>query len=129
MPFVALIIAVLFNRLYPYDDEEWDKVALIMTDGINTMSSFYTAYGRTNEHGVDAGDLDDRLLETCNAMKEQNILVYAVTFDSGVDSDTKDLFRNCASTPANYKDAPSQSELIDVFEQIARELSNLFIRQ
>lgn len=112
-----------------YGDDEWDKVVLIMTDGINTMSNIYSAYGRSNEHNIDAGDLDDRLAETCAAMKEENILIYAVTFDSGVDADTKNLYRNCASSPANYKDAPDQDELINVFEQIARELSNLFIRQ
>jgi hypothetical protein len=112
-----------------YDDEEWDKVALIMTDGVNTMSNVYSAYGRSNEHGIDATDLDDRLAEICQAMMDDDIIVYAVTFDDGVDDDTKDLFRDCASTPANYYDAPDQDELIDVFEKIARELSNLFIRQ
>lgn len=118
-----------FSEGSDYDDEEWDKVVLIMTDGINTMSNIYSAYGRSNEHNIDAGDLNDRLAEICTAMKEEEILVYAVTFDSGVNESTKDLYRNCASSPANYKDAPGQDELVDVFEQIARELSNLFIRQ
>jgi len=118
-----------FTEGSEYDDAEWDKVALIMTDGINTMSNVYSAYGLSNEHNTDAGDLDDRLAEVCEAMKAENILIYAVTFDDGVDADTKDLFRNCATTPGNYKDAPDQDELINVFEQIARELSNLFIRQ
>lgn len=118
-----------FTEGSAYEDEEWDKVVLIMTDGINTTSNVYSAYGLSNEHSVDAGDLDDRLAEVCDAMKAENILIYAVTFDDGVDDDTKDLFRDCATTPANYKDAPDQDELINVFEQIARELSNLFIRQ
>jgi Flp pilus assembly protein TadG len=112
-----------------YESEDWDKVAVVMTDGINTMSPYYTAYGKTNDHWIDAGDLDDRFAETCEAMKQQQILVYAVTFDDGVDQDTKDLFRECATTPGNYHDAPTQSELLDVFEQIARELSNLYIQQ
>jgi Flp pilus assembly protein TadG len=112
-----------------YDDEQWDKVVLIMTDGVNTMSNTYSAYGRSNEHNLDANDLDDRFAETCNNMKADNILLYAVTFDDGVDDDTKDLFRECATTPANYHDAPTQDDLEDVFEQIARELSNLYIKQ
>lgn len=111
-----------------YDDEQWDKVALIMTDGVNTMSNVYSAYGRSNEHDIDADDLDDRFTETCNNMKEEGILIYAVTFDDGVDDDTKDLFRECATIPANYHDAPTQEDLEDVFEQIARELSNLYIK-
>ena len=112
-----------------YDDDQWDKVVLIMTDGVNTMSNVYSAYGKSNEHDVDANDLDERFTETCNNMKADNILLYAVTFDDGVDDDTKDLFRDCATTVANYHDAPTQEDLEEVFEQIARELSNLYIKQ
>ncbi len=118
-----------FTEGSAYDDEQWDKVALVMTDGVNTMSSRYTAYGRSNEHNIDAGDLDERFTDTCDNMKEQNILIYAVTFDDGVDNDTKDLFRDCATVPGNYHDAPDQETLEEVFEQIARELSNLYIKQ
>lgn len=112
-----------------YDDNDWDKVVMIMTDGINTMSSVYSAYGRSNEHSIDADDLDDRLAETCDNMKAAGILIYSVTFDDGVDQATKDLFQDCASSAANYHDAPTQDDLEDVFEQIARELSNLRITQ
>lgn len=118
-----------FTEGASYDDNQWDKVVLIMTDGVNTMSNVYSAYGRSNEHNIDADDLDERFTETCNNMKADNILIYAVTFDSGVDDDTKDLFRDCATTPSNYHDAPTQEDLEDVFEQIARELSNLYIKQ
>ncbi|MEM9470184.1 MAG: TadE/TadG family type IV pilus assembly protein [Pseudomonadota bacterium] len=118
-----------FTEGVAYDDEEWDKVAVVMTDGINTVSPYYSAYGRANETSIDAGDLDDRFAEICEAMKQDNILIYTITFDDGVDDDTKDLFRACATSTSNYHDAPDQAELIDVFEQIARELSNLFIQQ
>jgi len=112
-----------------YSNDQWDKVALVMTDGVNTMSSVYSAYGRSNEHNVDANDLDDRFTDTCDNMKAAGILIYAVTFDDGVDADTKDLYRDCASEPSNYHDAPTQEKLEEVFEQIARELSNLYIKQ
>lgn len=118
-----------FTEGAEYDDNQWDKVVLIMTDGVNTMSNVYSAYGRSNDHDIDADDLDDRLSETCDAMKSSSILIYAVTFDDGVDEDTKDLFRDCASATSNYHDAPTQDDLEDVFEQIARELSNLHIKQ
>lgn len=117
-----------------YEDQQWDKVVLMMTDGDNTMSNVYSAYGLSNEHDVDAGDLDDRFAETCDNMKAAGILIYTVTFDdstdgSGVDADTVELFRDCASTAANYNNAPSQQKLEEVFEKIARELSNLRIKQ
>lgn len=112
-----------------YGSQSWSKVAVIMTDGVNTMSDVYSAYGRSNEHNIDAGDLDDRLAETCEAMKSVGVLIYAVTFDDGVDEDTKDIYRDCASSLSNYHDAPTQEDLTDVFEEIARELSNLHIKQ
>ena len=112
-----------------YDDDQWDKVALVMTDGVNTMSNVYSAYGRSNEHNIDADDLDDRFTDTCNNMKDDGILIYAVTFDDGVDDDTKNLYRDCATQASNYHDAPTQDALEEVFEQIARELSNLYIKQ
>jgi len=112
-----------------YDDEQWDKVALVMTDGVNTMSNVYSAYGLSNEHNIDANDLDDRFAETCSNMKDEGILIYAVTFDDGVDEDTKDIYRDCATLPTNFHDAPDQATLEEVFEQIARELSNLYIKQ
>jgi Flp pilus assembly protein TadG len=112
-----------------YDDDEWDKAVVMMTDGVNTMSSVYSAYGRTDEHDIDADDLNDRLEDVCDAMKDEGILVYTVTFESGVDDDTKEFYSDCATTPAQYHDAPSQEDLVAVFEQISRELSNLYIKQ
>ncbi len=118
-----------FTEGADYEDDQWDKVALVMTDGVNTMSNVYSAYGLSNEHNIDAGDLDDRFTDTCDNMKEEGILIYAVTFDDGVDEDTKSLYRDCATIPTNYHDAPTQDRLEEVFEQIARELSNLYIKQ
>lgn len=112
-----------------YEDDQWDKVALMMTDGMNSMSNVYSAYGRSNEHNIDNDDLDERFIETCDNMKAAGILIYTVTFDDGVDQDTKDLYEDCASISGNYHDAPTQQDLEDVFEQIARELSNLRIKQ
>lgn len=119
-----------FTEGSEYDDKEWDKAVLMMTDGVHTMNHAYTAYGKTNEHNVDAGDLDDRFLEVCSAMKEEGIIIYTVTFyldDSN--NDVKELYEDCASTPAQHYDAPSQEDLVDAFEKISRELSNLYIKK
>ncbi|NQZ13863.1 MAG: VWA domain-containing protein [Alphaproteobacteria bacterium] len=112
-----------------YDDNEWDKAILMMTDGVNTMSSVYSAYGRSDDHSVDADDLNDRMAEICEAIKAEGVLVYTVTFDSGVDDETKEFYEDCATTTAQYYDAPSQDDLIEVFEQISRELSNLYVKE
>lgn len=98
-----------------------------MTDGINTMHPHYSAYGRTSSHSVSPNDLDEKMEDVCEAMKEEDIIVYTVTFESGVDNDTKDFFRRCATSEDKYFDAPSQDDLIQVFEKISRELSNLHL--
>lgn len=122
-----------FQQGAQWDDHNWSKVLILMTDGTNTMDSHYSALWRTRNHQIrqQSGqyDLDDRLLETCNAAKNANgILVYTITFDDGVDDRTKDVFRDCATTSSHYYDAPSAEELIDVFESISRELANLHLR-
>ncbi len=116
-----------FQEAAAWDDREWKKVVIMMTDGVNTMHQYYTAYGPTADHNIRASDLNERMEETCEAMKDMDISVYTITFDSGVDANTKDFFRRCATTPDQYYDAPTQQQLISTFEQISRELSNLHI--
>ena len=118
-----------FQQGAAWSDSNWRKVIILMTDGVNTMDSNYSALWRTRAHDLDATDLDDRLEETCAGVKDiHGVLVYTITFDDGVDDDTKAIYRQCATTPAQYYDAPSSDELIEVFETISRELANLHIR-
>lgn len=112
-----------------WDSRKWQKAVIMMTDGVNTMESNYTAYWRTRNHNISVTDLNDRFEEVCTALKEQDVLIYTVTFTSGVNEDTKDYYRRCATTEGQYYDAPSQDDLITVFESISRELASLHIRQ
>lgn len=115
----------------PWDEPKWRKVIIMMTDGINTFDD-YTAYWRDEHHSITTNDLNERFLETCNNIKgqgEQETLIYTITFESGVDESTKEYYRNCATSEAHYYDAPSQDELVEVFEGIANELSILHISE
>ena len=118
-----------FNEGSNYDDPEWEKAVLMMTDGNNTMNHAYTAYGQTYQHSVRADDENDRFIEVCDNMKAEGITIYTVTFYSNISESTKDFYRECASDETKYFDAPSQDDLEEVFEKIARELSNLHITQ
>jgi Flp pilus assembly protein TadG len=111
-----------WNSLY------WKKAVIMMTDGVNIMHPTYSAYGRTSDHNIDSNDLNDKFAEVCDNMKDDNILIYTITFTSGVSDSTKNYYRNCASSPNQYYDAPSQQDLINVYESISRELSNLHIK-
>ena len=95
----------------------------------------YTAYGRLSEgrlgttnNGVAKNVVNDRMLELCESMKEEDILIYTITFRL-TDSATRNLYEDCATTPDHYFDSPSNSDLQQVFVEIANELSNLRIAE
>jgi len=125
-----------------YDDNEWRKALIVLTDGENTVDmepsgnhniSEYSAYGylaegrlgTTTESGFVTA-LDDKTSSLCEDLKDNDVEVYSLTFEID-DDDVQALMRNCASSVDNYFDSPSESELEAAFEAIAVALSNLRI--
>lgn len=116
-----------FEESSPWDSDYYKKAIVMMTDGVNVMNSTYSAYGPTKDANVSNGDLNNRFADVCENLKEHDVLIYTVTFTGGVSESTKDYYRDCATSESYYHDAPSKDDLIAVFEQISRELSNLRI--
>lgn len=116
-----------FTEGEEWNDPRWRKAIVMMTDGDNTMHPTYSAYGKTNEHDIDPGDLNERFEETCENIKAQGVRIYTVTFQSGINANTKGYYRRCASDDSMYFDAPTNDDLIDVFQEIANQLSKLHI--
>lgn len=116
-----------FTEGAAWDDTQWRKAVIVMTDGENTQNGTYSAYG-ISPGAITARILNTRMEEVCNAIKDEGVTVYTIIFTSGIPAATKDMFRRCASTPEKYHYAPEQADLIEVFESIARELSNLHIK-
>jgi len=115
-----------------WTDKTVKKVALLMTDGDNNIgggSSSYSGYGPWTTLRLTDHDLDVKLAATCENMKNDGITVYTITFTSGINDMTKAYFRNCATDESKYYDAPGQQDLIDAFEAISRELSNVHIKE
>ncbi len=127
-----------------YDEPLMNKAVVILTDGRNQFydhssvdppNSDYTAYGRiedklgTTSLNTGRGILDDRMAETCAAMKAEGIEIYTITFGSGVDSTAQTLFQNCATAVSMYYHAPTNSELSNIFKTIAGELARLRIAE
>jgi hypothetical protein len=115
-----------------------DKVIVILTDGKNEFisrisqlgGSDYTAYGTISQWGYGSitaarDELDTRFDTICQNIKDDNIIIYGITFGSTPDTATRTAFENCASNPAFYFHAPSNDELQNVFDAIGRQLSNL----
>ena len=136
-----------------WDSPRWRKAIMIMTDGDNLFydlpgdagpneahpgKSDYTAYGRLGESQANAifntnnannakGIVDTRLKSLCTTAKDQDVIIYTVTFGSSPSSSTKQIFQDCASDPGKYYHAPSQTELENAFGTIGAELSKLRI--
>ena len=117
-----------FEEAHDWENFYWKKAIVMMTDGDNTLNGTYSSFWFTNKNNMNVTKFNDRFAETCEAIKEHGVTIYTVTFTSGINENTKDYYRECASSEDQYFDAPTQEELIDVFETIARELSNLHIK-
>jgi hypothetical protein len=138
-----------FESDIPYNDSQWQKAVVLMTDGFNTVSNLDThlgsdqaAYGYAVEERMGAGvdtaskmkdELDNKLLRICARMKAKGILIYAITFGlSDTDANeraTKETFQACASDDEApyYFDAPDGEDLEDAFKDIAADLVQLHV--
>jgi hypothetical protein len=122
-----------FTEGLPYDTPNWRKAAILMTDGENLIysksqskwKSDYIAFGRLDDNRLGTTSTTTAKSEVCTNMKAVGITLYTVTFTSNIDAATKDIYRQCASDPGRYFDAPSQDALKSAFQAIATELSNL----
>lgn len=118
-----------FREGASFEDLIWQKVVVMMTDGNNTTSPYYSAYGGARLNSVSVTDLNTRFEKTCTEMKQKGIQIYTITFSSGISDTSKGYYKRCASDATKYFDAPDQTDLIETFEKISKELSNLYIVQ
>jgi Flp pilus assembly protein TadG len=124
-----------FTEASPWGSEYWKKAIILMTDGDNTMDGTYSYLWASakNDIGVNTSNgvkgLNARLSEVCEALDDEDVLVYTIVFrsETEVNQATKDLYKECATEDSMYFYAPTQTALHDTFEHIARELSNLRI--
>ncbi len=133
-----------FTEGVAYDDEEYRKVLVLLTDGMNDIGSnrgplnshnksFYSGYGyvsqgRLGTTNVSAAhqELDARTATLCENIKATGITVYTITFQLA-DGPIKDLMRDCASGPEKYFDSPDNATLRMHFNAIGKELRKLRI--
>jgi Flp pilus assembly protein TadG len=129
----------------PYGTANTTKIAVLVTDGQNTYgtgsnsadNSYYTALGyiwqnRISTNGGDfsnpASALNDRLAQLCTNMKAQNIVIYTVPVEV-TDPTIQSLLQNCASSPSNYINVTSSSQLQAAFANIAGSIGHLRLSQ
>lgn len=116
-----------FTEGAAWDSNTWRKAIIIMTDGENTKEGNYSYFWRDSKNQLSTTDYDDRFLEVCTQLKENNVTVYTITFQSG-GAVNQELFESCATSPSHYFHAPTQDELRQHFSTISGQLSNLHIK-
>ncbi len=125
-----------------YNDPLVDKVVVMLTDGVNQWydhppsgpdKSDYGAYGRlgwgvlgTTNRTLATAEINDRMMQVCNAMKAQGIEIYTITFQLS-NTTTQNLYRDCATSPDHYFNSPTNEDLNLVFEAIGTQLTNLHL--
>jgi len=129
-----------FTEGRPYGTEDNTKVLIIMTDGANTYESAYnfnnSGYGAwsyaakghlgttSSSNSTIVGKMNDRTLEACANIHQEQIRVYTVAFQ--VDSSTtRQILRECATDESMAFNADSNSELLAAFDRIGTDLSEL----
>jgi len=124
-----------FTEGVEWGNQAWRKVIVMMTDGDNVRSNPYGGFGYNGYHSVNSSSkLDDRLEDTCENMDaiQNGPTVYTITFEAvsgGIDSDTRALYEGCAINGGRHEHVTTSDELVEVFRDIAQELSNLHIKQ
>lgn len=122
-----------------WDNPNWKKVIIMMTDGDNNVggNGTYSGHGKKGtDHNLSDVNLDSKFTEVCESVDANDsanstpALVYTIVFDSSVDisEQTQDLYRSCATDDDMYHYVSEPDELQSVFEQIARELSSLHLK-
>ena len=89
------------DQAAPFGTPRVDKIMVVLTDGDNTQNRFTS----------NPGDIDARTRKVCGEVKTAGITVHTIRVIEGNAS----LLRDCASTPDNYHEVRSASELGPVF--------------
>lgn len=110
-----------------------EKIMIVLTDGANVfgnrpvaLGSSYASHGYLVDGrlGISAGNASDtnklmnaRTLAACDAAKADGTVIYTIRLEEP-DVATGTMLQQCATSPAHYFDAPSRTELDEVFRAI-----------
>ena len=97
----------------------WDRECTTTTNSIWT--EYYDDNPSINSPSADRGN------QYCSLMKDKNIEVYAIYFETTGSTFGEALMRNCASSSNNFYLAESRSDLIQAFSNIAKKIQNIYL--
>jgi Flp pilus assembly protein TadG len=119
-----------------------EKIMIVLTDGSNVLGnnntalrSSYSSYGylvdgRLGVVSANASQsnvlMNDRTLAACTYAKEDGMTVYTIRLEEP-DVKTGMMLEQCATSPAHFFDAPSRSQLDEVFQTIKDRIARVRI--
>lgn len=118
-----------FTEGQSYSDKENIKFLIVMSDGANTYTSQYHAYGWSNDGRISGSnsvvkEMNKRTLESCTSAKNDGVIVYTIAYGN-IGSSTTRMLESCATLPENAFTPKSTSEMITVFKKIAEALNKV----
>ena len=134
-----------FSYLWPgasqpaaYNAPSTLKIMVLMTDGAYNSSYCNGIISQTSGSGSGStsnhincnsanGDSPTQALALCTAMKAQGVIIYTVGFDLQGDQNAINLLTNCATTPSNFYNAATGTDLQSAFQNIANQITQLRI--
>jgi hypothetical protein len=108
----------LFTEGVAYNTENLTKYIILMTDGNNTRSRYYTC-----PIEGPCATIDARTSATCANVKAAGIKIYTIRLVQG----NAALLQGCATNPGMYYDVQDASQLSSVFSAIGSEIANLHL--
>jgi Flp pilus assembly protein TadG len=107
--------ALPLGQARPAGTPRLTKNMIVLTDGNNTENRFDDSQST----------MDSRTRLACESAKSAGVRVYTVRV---IDGD-RDLLRACATDPSMYYEVSNAAQLSPVFQQIAREISQIRLTQ
>jgi len=104
-----------FDTARPYSDMHVQKIMILLTDGMQTVS----AEGPSGSSTLAA---DEVTAELCAGAKAEGVRIYTIAFDID-EARIQDLLRGCASSAGNYYDARESADIAGVFDSIFAQIS------
>ena len=99
------------------------RVIILLSDGLNTQDRWY-GNGSSQSSQVDA-----RMAAACTNAKADGITIYTVFVDLGGTIGNSTVLQNCASDSSKYFDLTTSGAIIDTFNQIGQQITNLRVAQ
>ncbi|KUO63867.1 MAG: hypothetical protein APF80_00575 [Alphaproteobacteria bacterium BRH_c36] len=111
----------VFGGANPYNPDQTIKVAIILTDGMQTAPGWGPDSTRSTAHA------ENNLLTLCSGMKARQVKLYTIGYDLS-DEHTKTLLGDCAGPGRFYDAIDIQSGVLSAFVDIGEKVRDQMVR-